>query len=111
MVSMFANHFFNWTNQLKNSGHEVFWIDVFDNGKKVEKINWVHQTVNWKRKFNYPGRQSLKKNFPKIYEEVQRFSERKLAEIFEEKIKEIQPDVVQSFVLFFSLCSNFGGHE
>ncbi len=104
MVSMFANHFFNWTNQLKNSGHEVFWIDVFDNGKKVEKINWVHQTVNWKRKFNYPGRQSLKKNFPKIYEEVQRFSERKLAEIFEEKIKEIQPDVVQSFVLF-SACA------
>jgi hypothetical protein len=101
---MFANHFFNWTNQLKDSGHEVFWIDVFDNGKKVEKINWVHQTVNWKRKFNYPGRQSLKKNFPKIYKEVQRFSERKLAEIFEEKIKEIQPDVVQSFVLF-SACA------
>jgi glycosyltransferase involved in cell wall biosynthesis len=104
MVSMFANHFFNWTNQLKDSGHEVFWIDIFDNGKKVDNINWVHQTVNWKRKFNYPGRQSLKISFPKIYKKVQRFNERKLAEIFEEKIKEIKPDVVQSFVLF-SACA------
>lgn len=104
MVSMFANHFFNWTNQLKDSGHEVFWIDVFDNGEKVDNISWVHQTVNWKRKFNYPGRQSLKKNFPKIYKEVQSFNERKLSEILQEKIKEIQPDVVQSFVLF-STCA------
>ena len=101
---MFANHFFNWTNQLKNSGHEVFWIDVFDNGKEVDNISWVHQTVNWKRRFNYPGRQSLKINFPKIHKGVQRFNERKLAEIFEEKIKVIQPDIIQSFVLF-SACA------
>jgi glycosyltransferase involved in cell wall biosynthesis len=101
---MFANHFFNWVNQLKDAGHEVFWIDIFDNGTNVDKINWVHQTVNWKRKFNYPGRESLKKNFPKIYKEVQSFNDRKLSEIFEEKIKEIQPDVVQSFVLF-SACA------
>ncbi len=104
MVSMFANHFFNWTNQLKGAGHEVFWIDVFDNGTKVKNINWVHQTVNWKRKINYPGRQSLKQNFPRIYKGVQKFSERKLEEIFEEKIKEIQPDIIQSFVLF-SACA------
>lgn len=104
MVSMFANHFFNWTNQLKDAGHEVYWLDVFDNGKIVENINWVHQTVNWKRKFNYPGRQSLKQNFPIIYKEIQSFNERKLAKIFEEKIKEIQPDAVQSFVLF-SACA------
>lgn len=101
---MFANHFFNWTNQLKDAGHEVFWIDVFDNGEKVDNINWVHQTVNWKRKINYPGRQTFKKKFPKIYKGIQSFNERKLSDIFEEKLKEIQPDVVQSFVLF-SACA------
>jgi glycosyltransferase involved in cell wall biosynthesis len=104
MVSMFANHFFNWTNQLKDSGHEVFWIDVFDNGTKVDKIDWVHQTVDWKRRIDFPGRQTLKLRFPTIYKGIQFFNERKLADIFEEKLKEIQPDIVQSFVLF-SACA------
>lgn len=104
MVSMFANHFFNWTNQLKDSGHEIHWIDVFDNGKHVEPIDWVSQTVNWRRKIDYPGRQTLKKNFPKIYRATQFINEVSLAEIFEAKVKEIQPDVVQSFVLF-SACA------
>ncbi|WP_373056904.1 glycosyltransferase [Zunongwangia sp. H14] len=104
MVSMFANHFFNWVDQLKASHHEVLWIDVFDNGKKVEKIEWVQQTVNWKRKFDYPGRQFLKKNFNYAYNVLSEIFEKKLAEIFEEKLVEFKPDVVQSFVLF-SACA------
>ena len=54
MVSMFANHFFNWVDQLKESHHEILWIDVFDNGKKVENIGWLEQTVNWKRRYDCP---------------------------------------------------------
>lgn len=104
MVSMFANHFFNWADQLKDAGHEILWIDVFDNGQEVERINWMGQTVNWKRKYDYPGRQFVKKNFPGLYDRLSKFSERSLAEIFEEKIKEFKPDVVQSFVLF-SACA------
>ncbi len=100
MVSMFANHFFNWTNQLKNSGHEVYWIDVFDNGSKVENIGWVHQTVNWKRRIDFPGRQTLKKSVPSLYKMMENLNERQLSNIVEKKIKEINPDVVQSFVLF-----------
>lgn len=100
MISMFANHFFNWTDQLKNSGHEVFWIDIFDNGAKVNSINWVHQTVNWKRRIDFPGRQTLKKNFPILNDFVSSFNEINLVEIFAKKLKEIKPDVVQSFVLF-----------
>jgi glycosyltransferase involved in cell wall biosynthesis len=104
MVSMFANHFFNWVNQLENSGHEVYWIDVFDNGAKVESIGWVHQTVNWRRKLDFTGRQGLKRFFPGIYKMVQSVNEKELSEIVDEKIKEIKPDVVQSFVLF-SACA------
>ncbi len=104
MVSMFANHFFNWTDQLKNSGHEVFWIDVFDNGSEVKNIHWVKQTVNWRRRFNFPGRQLLKKHLPVLNTIISNINERKLAEIFEKKLVEIKPDVVQSFVLF-SACA------
>lgn len=104
MVSMFANHFFNWTDQLKNTGHEVFWIDVFDNGSEVENIQWVKQTVNWRRRFDFPGRQSLKKYLPGLNIIISTINERKLEEIFEKKLAEIKPDVVQSFVLF-SACA------
>ena len=104
MVSMFANHFFNWADQLKDSGHEILWIDVFDNGQEVEKINWMKQTVNWKRKFDYPGRQFLKKNLPSVNKVLSGLFEKDLPEIFEEKLKEFKPDVVQSFVLF-SACA------
>lgn len=104
MVSMFAGHFFNWADQLKDSGHEILWIDVFDNGQEVERINWMEQTVNWKRKFDYPGRQFLKKNFHFFYEALSAYIERPLSDIFEEKLKEFKPDVVQSFVLF-SACT------
>jgi hypothetical protein len=89
---------------LKDSGHEVYWIDIFDNGAKVESINWVHQTINWKRRIDFPGRQYLKMNFPILNKYVSNINEIDLAEIFEKKLKEINPDVVQSFVLF-SACA------
>lgn len=104
MVSMFANHFFNWVNQLKGSQHQVYWIDVFDNGSIVKNIEWVEQTVNWKRKYDFPGRQYIKQKHPQFYEKIQLVNERKLATILEQKIKEINPDVIQSFVLF-SACA------
>lgn len=104
MVSMFANHFFNWADQLKDSGHEILWIDVFDNGEQVERINWIDQTVNWKRKLEYPGRQFIKKNFHSFYKILSRYFEKSLSEIVEDKIIEFKPDVVQSFVLF-SACT------
>ena len=104
MVSMFAGHFFNWTDQLKDSGHEILWIDIFDNGQRVEQIDWVKQTVNWKRKFEYPGRQFLKKNLPSVYKALSGVLEKELPEIFEQKLEEFKPDVVQSFVLF-SACA------
>lgn len=89
---------------MEGSGHDILWIDVFDNGARVEKINWVEQTVNWKRKLDYPGRAFIKKRSKKIYDFISSFTERKLEEIFEEKLLEFEPDVVQSFVLF-SACA------
>ncbi|MCM4154694.1 glycosyl transferase family 1 [Gramella sp. AN32] len=99
MVSIFAPHFFNWTNLLKLSHHEVYWIDVFDSNTRVKKIDFVHQFIGWKNRVDYPGRYWLKKNIPALYRTINMVNQRDLTEYVEEKIKEIQPDIVQSFVL------------
>lgn len=99
MVSIFGPHFFNWTNLLENSHHEVYWVDVFDSNTKVEKISFTHQYVGWKNKVDYPGRYLVKKYLPGLYKAVNQINQRDLAEFVEEKINEIEPDVVQSFVL------------
>lgn len=102
MVSMSSIHFFRWTNQLKDAGHEVYWFDINDGNRKVEAISWVNQIVGWKRKWDFPGRFFIKKRYPKLYQKIQRFNDRKTAIVFEILIKEIEPDVVQSFVMYMS---------
>lgn len=99
MVSMFANHFFNWTNQLKNEGHEIFWIDIFDSNTYVQKIDFVHQIIGWRNKVDYPGRYWIKKNTPRTYNLINRINQRNFAGFFEKELCRIQPDIVQSFVL------------
>jgi glycosyltransferase involved in cell wall biosynthesis len=102
LVSMPNLHFFRWTDQLKDSGHEVYWFDISGMSPKVEKINWVQQKVNWKLKINYWGRSFVKKHFPKVYKFVQKYNEKNTALTFEYYLNQIQPDVVHSFALYVS---------
>ncbi|MEL1240152.1 glycosyltransferase [Flavobacterium flavipallidum] len=102
MVSMPNLHFFRWTEQLRESGHEVYWFDVTDGAKEVERINWVKQIIGWKFRWDYPGRIYFKIHFPKLYSFIQQFNERNTARVFEQKILEIQPDIVHSFALYIS---------
>lgn len=66
MVSIFAPHFFNWTEQLKGSGHEIYWLDVFDSNTEVEKIDFAQQITGWRYKWDFPGRYFLKKKSSRI---------------------------------------------
>lgn len=100
MVAMPSLHFFRWTEQLKDAGHEVYWFDVVDGGQKVERINWVHQIVGWKLRSDFPGRHFIKSKFPKIYALIQKLNERNTAKVFEQKLLEIKPDAVHSFALY-----------
>ncbi|UJH92509.1 glycosyltransferase [Antarcticibacterium sp. 1MA-6-2] len=102
MVSIFAPHFFNWTEQLKNSGHKVYWLDVFDSNTHVEQIDFVHQIKGWRYKYDFPGRYFLKENAPRLTKLINRFNERKLSSIFKKILLEIEPDVVHSFVMYAS---------
>ncbi|WP_034890242.1 glycosyltransferase [Gillisia sp. Hel_I_29] len=102
MVSMFSNHFFNWTKQLECQGHTIYWLDVYDANIEVEKISFVHHIIGWRNKTDYPGRYTIKKELPKLYDFINKFNQNKLADIFEKKMIEIQPDLVQSFEMFSS---------
>jgi len=103
MVSMFSIHFFRWTEQLKDSGHEVYWIDVFDSNTKVQKIDFAYQIIGWRNKIKYPGRYWIKNHLPEVNKIINRFNQRKLVDVFEDQLGIIQPDIVHSFVMF-SAC-------
>lgn len=102
MVSIPSLHFFRWTNQLENSGHEVYWFDITGMSNFSQNISWVTQKTNWKMRINFPGRIYIKLNFPNLYQFIQHFNNRKTEVVFEEFLKEIQPDVVHSFALQLS---------
>lgn len=95
-------HFFRWTQQLKNEGHEVLWFDIVDGGEQVEQLNWVRQFVGWKLKRNYFGRYFLKSKFRKLYRFLQRFNANDTAKAFEKVLTIEKPDVVHSFALYVS---------
>lgn len=103
MFSIFSNHFFNWILQLKDSHHEIYWLDISSSSHCVEKIDFVKQIVNWKKKFSYPGDYWIKKYFPNLHTHIKGFNNRELAIMFQQKLEEIQPDVVHSFHMF-SAC-------
>ncbi len=99
MVSMFSNHFFNWAEQLRYSGHEIYWIDVFDSNTYVEKINFVHQIIGWRNRVDYPGRYLIKNHFPKMDRLINKINQKSLSDVVDRKIQEIKPDVIQTFVM------------
>lgn len=97
LISVFSNHMFNWILQLKNAGYDIHWIDVNDANTYVHRIDFVSQTVKWKRKYEYPGRYWIKNNIPKFDSLLEKYNSRDFLKIFIKKLQEFQPDVVQSF--------------
>lgn len=97
MVAIPNHHFFQWVDQLKDSGYEVFWFDSTDGGNRVNRIDWVHQIKGWKLKYDYPFRHLVKSKFPRIYGRIQKHNERKITTVFEKVINELKPDIVHCF--------------
>lgn len=99
MVSMNSIHFQRWTEQLRDSGHEVHWFDI-KGGSGNASLDFVRQYTDWKYRFN-KGRYLLKKISAKLPFLTPIF-ERNTEKVFKEKLQEIQPDVVHSFALYVS---------
>lgn len=100
MLSIFAPHFFNWTAQLKESQHKIYWLDIFDSNTKVEQIGFTEQIIGWRYRWNHPGRYLLKKKAPGVTRLINFFNEKNFQEQLEKQIKRIEPDVVHSFVMY-----------
>jgi len=97
MVAIPNHHFFQWVNQLENSGFKVYWFDIKDGGDKVSRISWVNQIKGWKLKYNFPFRQTLKKKAPVISKWIANYNEKSLDAVFEKLLLDIKPDVVHCF--------------
>lgn len=102
MVAIPNHHFFQWVNQLKESGYEVYWFDITDGGPEVSRISWVKQIKSWKLRWNFPFRDTIKKQLPKLYTRINEYNERKVSVVFEQKLNEIQPDIVHCFEMRLS---------
>ena len=102
MVSMNSIHFVRWTQQLENSGHEVFWFDILDGGKS-KHLPWVQQITGWKQKYpNFKWRYYFKKKWPILYKKLSFLFEHNTEKFFENVLLEVKPDVLHSFVLYIS---------
>ncbi|WP_282069509.1 glycosyltransferase family 4 protein [Olleya namhaensis] len=96
-VAIPNHHFFQWVNQLENAGHDVYWFDVTDGGPKSSKIEWVTQLKNWKLKWDFPFRTTIKKRLPKLYKNIQKVNENSVSSAFHKALESIQPDIVHCF--------------
>jgi hypothetical protein len=95
MVSI-PNHHFQWVDQLKDCGYDVIWFDASDGGSHVEELIGL-KIKDWKLKWNFPMRHSLKQYFPLFYKGIQKWNERDIADVFENIIQKYQPNIVHSF--------------
>ncbi|WP_336065850.1 glycosyltransferase [Mesoflavibacter sp. CH_XMU1404-2] len=99
IVSMPSIHVTRWVSQLEHAGFDVYWFNVHGTDKNT-KLPWVQQKVNWKLKWNYPGRTFFKKRIPVLHKVLQRLFSNDTAVVFESYLKDVQPDVVHSFALY-----------
>ncbi|MAO08681.1 MAG: glycosyl transferase family 1 [Alteromonas sp.] len=96
MVSIPSLHFTRWTSQLESSGHEVHWFDIL-NGGYNKNLPWVTQHTQWRYKGgDFKGRTWLKKKLPWVHQAL----ENNVEKAFEKVLKEVQPDVVHTFVMY-----------
>lgn len=102
MVSMNSIHFRRWSEQLRNSGHELYWFDIRDQGY-APSLSYMKQIIDWKKGFlKNRGRTFLKRTLPKLYRTLSRRFDTSVAKAFEATVLEIRPDLVHSFALYVS---------
>jgi glycosyltransferase involved in cell wall biosynthesis len=108
LVSMPTLHFFRWTEQLQDSGHELNWFDILDGGEQVARLKNVGQITGWKLRYNYPGRYFIKRKLPWLYQLIQKINTKDTEAVFEKVLQEIKPDVVHSFALYVACAPILG---
>ena len=102
LVSMNSIHFRRWSDQLRDSGHDVYWFDIKDQGY-APSMSWMTQVTGWKKGFLAKrGRTFLKKKLPKLFNALVHKYDTSIEDAFTKSLNEIQPDLVHSFALYIS---------
>lgn len=102
MVSMNSIHFRRWSEQLRDSGHELFWFDIRDQGY-APSLSYMTQITGWKKGFlKKKGRTFIKRSAPKLYVRLSNWLDTPVAQAFEDALLDIRPDLVHSFALYVS---------
>jgi len=102
LVSMNSIHFRRWSEQLKDSDHEVYWFDILDQGY-APSMSWMTQITGWKKGFlQKRGRTALKKFAPSLFNSLSKNFDTKVDFAFAKALEQIKPDVVHSFALYIS---------
>lgn len=100
-------HFNRWSNQLRNSDHEIYWFDIKDQ-RYSPQLSWMSQVVEWKKRFlKKRGRSFLKSRFPSLFEYLSLKLDQPVEKVFEKALIEIAPHVVHSFALYISCTPIF----
>jgi glycosyltransferase involved in cell wall biosynthesis len=95
-------HFRRWSEQLRDSGHDVYWFDILDQGY-APSISWMTQITGWKKGFlKKRGRTFIKNKFPQLYRTLVLKYDTKVEDAFAKAVQEIQPDAIHSFALYVS---------
>ncbi|WP_417236790.1 glycosyltransferase [Bizionia paragorgiae] len=100
LISMPSIHVIRWVENLKQTGHDLYWFDVMGRGAlETDVINEGKQFVGWKnRKVKYiKGEFLLSKIYPELYDKLLPLLEVTAAEKLENIINTIKPDVIHSF--------------
>jgi len=101
-VSMNSIHFRRWSDQLRGSGHELFWFDILDQGY-APSMDYITQITGWKKGFlRKRGRTFLKNKLPRLYNALVHKYDTPVDIAFAKALQEIQPDLVHSFALYVS---------
>jgi hypothetical protein len=99
LVSMNSIHFRRWSEQLRDSGHDIYWFDILDQGY-APSMSWMTQITGWKKGFlKKRGRTFIKNKSPKLYTALVNKYDTKAEEAFAKALQESDPDLVHSFSL------------
>ncbi len=102
LVSMNSIHFRRWSDQLRNSGHELYWFDILDQGY-APSMDYMTQITSWKKGFlKKRGRTFIKNRLPRLYNALVHKYDTPVDIAFAKALQEIQPDLVHSFALYVS---------
>ncbi|MBF4985403.1 glycosyltransferase family 4 protein [Nonlabens mediterrranea] len=102
LVSMNSIHFRRWSDQLRDSGFDLYWFDILDQGY-APSMSWMTQITGWKKGFlKKRGRSILKSKLPKLFNALVHKYDNKVEDAFANALQEIQPDLVHSFALYIS---------